>query len=120
MRVVEPLHGGIRPCSFVPDWWVGMIPNLIASLIYINFDWLKRFRVQSNTNEQGLNRSDPYFLAFLRMERNNLDYNPARIETTVRLNLDKKQKPPGLEIVHCSQPGKKPGLMSSGLVPGLE
>jgi hypothetical protein len=28
----------IRPCSFVSDWWVGMIPSRIASLIYINFD----------------------------------------------------------------------------------
>jgi hypothetical protein len=27
-----------RPCSFVPNWWVGTIPNRIASLIYINFD----------------------------------------------------------------------------------
>jgi hypothetical protein len=27
-----------KPCSFVPDWWVGTIPNRIASLIYINFD----------------------------------------------------------------------------------
>jgi hypothetical protein len=27
-----------RPCSFVPDWWVGTIPSRIASLIYINFD----------------------------------------------------------------------------------
>jgi hypothetical protein len=27
-----------RACSFVPDWWVGTIPNRIASLIYINFD----------------------------------------------------------------------------------
>jgi hypothetical protein len=27
----------IRPCSFVPNWWVGMILNRIASLIYINF-----------------------------------------------------------------------------------
>jgi hypothetical protein len=24
--------------SFVPDWWVGTIPNRIASLIYINFN----------------------------------------------------------------------------------
>jgi hypothetical protein len=30
--------GHLRPCSFVPDWWVGTIPNRIASLIYINFD----------------------------------------------------------------------------------
>jgi hypothetical protein len=28
----------LRPCSFVPDWWVGTIHNRIASLIYINFD----------------------------------------------------------------------------------
>jgi hypothetical protein len=28
----------IRACSFVPDRWVGTIPNRIASLIYINFD----------------------------------------------------------------------------------
>jgi hypothetical protein len=28
----------VRPCSFVPDWWVGTIPNRIASLIYLNFD----------------------------------------------------------------------------------
>jgi hypothetical protein len=28
----------LRPCSFVSDWWVGTIPNRIASLIYINFD----------------------------------------------------------------------------------
>jgi hypothetical protein len=27
-----------RPYSFVLDWWVGTIPNWIASLIYINFD----------------------------------------------------------------------------------
>jgi hypothetical protein len=26
-----------RPYSFVPDWWVRIILNLIASLIYINF-----------------------------------------------------------------------------------
>jgi hypothetical protein len=25
-------------CSFVPDWWVGTIPNQTVSLIYINFD----------------------------------------------------------------------------------
>jgi hypothetical protein len=31
-----------------------MIPNRIASLIYINFYYLERFRVQSNTNERGL------------------------------------------------------------------
>jgi hypothetical protein len=33
-------HGGtfLRPCSFVPDWWVVTIPDRIASLIYINFD----------------------------------------------------------------------------------
>jgi hypothetical protein len=29
---------GLRPCSFVSDWWVGTIPNRIASIIYINFD----------------------------------------------------------------------------------
>jgi hypothetical protein len=28
----------LRPCLFVPDWWVGTIPSRIASLIYINFD----------------------------------------------------------------------------------
>jgi hypothetical protein len=28
----------LRPCSFVPDWWVGTISNRIASLIYINYD----------------------------------------------------------------------------------
>jgi hypothetical protein len=28
----------LRPCSFVPDWWVGTIPDRIASLIYINFN----------------------------------------------------------------------------------
>jgi hypothetical protein len=28
----------LRPCSFVSYWWVGTIPNRIASLIYINFD----------------------------------------------------------------------------------
>jgi hypothetical protein len=44
----------IRPCSFVSDWWVGTIPGRIASLIYINFDWPERFRVQSDANEQGL------------------------------------------------------------------
>jgi hypothetical protein len=27
-----------RPCSFLLDWWVGTIPDRIASLIYINFD----------------------------------------------------------------------------------
>jgi hypothetical protein len=35
---VLPLISHVRPCSFVPDWWVGTIPNRIASLIYINFD----------------------------------------------------------------------------------
>jgi hypothetical protein len=39
----------------VPDWWVGTIPNQIDSLIYINFDYLERLRVQSDTNEQALN-----------------------------------------------------------------
>jgi hypothetical protein len=28
----------LRPCSFLPDWWVGTILDRIASLIYINFD----------------------------------------------------------------------------------
>jgi hypothetical protein len=28
----------LRPCSFLPDWWVGTISNRITSLIYINFD----------------------------------------------------------------------------------
>jgi hypothetical protein len=28
----------LRPYSFLPDWWVGTIPDRIASLIYINFD----------------------------------------------------------------------------------
>jgi hypothetical protein len=28
----------LRACSFVSDWWVGTIPDRIASLIYINFD----------------------------------------------------------------------------------
>jgi hypothetical protein len=28
----------LRACSFVPNWWVGTIPNRITSLIYINFD----------------------------------------------------------------------------------
>jgi hypothetical protein len=35
------MKGAVRmfmPCSFLPDWWVGMIPNRIASLIYINFN----------------------------------------------------------------------------------
>jgi hypothetical protein len=27
----------LRPCSFALDWWVGTIPNRIASLIYIDF-----------------------------------------------------------------------------------
>jgi hypothetical protein len=39
--VCQSSHGipmQIRPCSFVSDWWVGTIPNRIASLIYINFD----------------------------------------------------------------------------------
>jgi hypothetical protein len=44
----------VRPCSFVSDWWVGTIPSRIASLIYINFDWPERFRVQSDVTEQGL------------------------------------------------------------------
>jgi hypothetical protein len=43
-----------RACSFVSDWWVGTIPNRIASLIYINFELLDRFRVQSDRNEQAL------------------------------------------------------------------
>jgi hypothetical protein len=38
----------------MPDWWVGTISNRIASLIYINFDYPERFRVQSDVNEQGL------------------------------------------------------------------
>jgi hypothetical protein len=38
----------------VSDWWVGTISNRIASLIYINFDWLERFWVQSDRNEQVL------------------------------------------------------------------
>jgi hypothetical protein len=45
----------LRTCSFVSDWWVGTIPSRIASLIYINFDQLERFRVQSDVNEQGIN-----------------------------------------------------------------
>jgi hypothetical protein len=45
-----------RPCSFLSDRWVGTIPNRITSLIYINFDWVQQFRVQSDTNEQGLSR----------------------------------------------------------------
>jgi hypothetical protein len=44
----------VRSCSFVLDWWVGTIPNRIVSLIYINFDYLEQFQVQSDTNEQGL------------------------------------------------------------------
>jgi hypothetical protein len=28
----------LRPCSFLPDWWVGTIPDRIDSLIYIKFD----------------------------------------------------------------------------------
>jgi hypothetical protein len=55
------------------------------------------------------------FLASFQVERNNLDWNSARIETVVRLNLDQKQKPSGLEIVCCSWPGTKSGLVSSGL-----
>jgi hypothetical protein len=38
----------------VPDWWVGTILNRIASLIYIGFDKLEQFRMQSDTNEQDL------------------------------------------------------------------
>jgi hypothetical protein len=37
-QLQETLSNGIRPCSFVSDWWVGTIPDRIASLIYINFD----------------------------------------------------------------------------------
>jgi hypothetical protein len=37
-HVENGLKISLRPCSFVPDWWVGTIPIRIASLIYINFD----------------------------------------------------------------------------------
>jgi hypothetical protein len=40
----------LNPCSFVSDWWAGTIPGWIASLIYINFNWPERFRVQSDAN----------------------------------------------------------------------
>jgi hypothetical protein len=35
---LKELCCNFRACSFVLDWWVGTIPNRIASLIYINFD----------------------------------------------------------------------------------
>jgi hypothetical protein len=54
----------LRPCSFPSDWWIGTIPSRIASLIYINFDELERFRVQSDVNEQGLRKvTSRWFLA---------------------------------------------------------
>jgi hypothetical protein len=34
----QALRATLRPCSFVPDWWIGTITNRITSLIYINFD----------------------------------------------------------------------------------
>jgi hypothetical protein len=33
------LHILLRPRSVFMDWWAGTIPNRIASLIYINFDY---------------------------------------------------------------------------------
>jgi hypothetical protein len=45
----------------VSDWWIGTIFSQIDSLIYINFDRLERFRVQSDVNEQGLKQQKGCF-----------------------------------------------------------
>jgi hypothetical protein len=37
-RLDQLNRASLRPCSFLPDWWVGTIPIRIAFLIYINFD----------------------------------------------------------------------------------
>jgi hypothetical protein len=36
--IVHEKNVKIRSYWFVPDWWVGTLPDRIASLIYINFD----------------------------------------------------------------------------------
>jgi hypothetical protein len=38
LEILELISESVRPCSFLLDWWVGTIPDRIASLIYIKFD----------------------------------------------------------------------------------